>query len=270
MNNAPIGIFDSGVGGLTVARAILDVLPHEEIYYVGDTANTPYGDRPLAEVRTLALSIMDGLVDKGVKMLVIACNTASSAVLHDARERYTQRRGIPVIEVVVPAVHEALLATSNRRIGVIGTSGTITSGVYADALEVMPGIKVFTQACPRFVHFAERGVTTGPELLACVHDYLDPLAAHDIDTLVLGCTHYPLLAGAISYVVGDGVTLVSSSTATAKRAYAALVENQLTRDPSLPAPRHRFTTTGPTTRFLDLARRIIGPDAFGDDLKGTA
>lgn len=263
MNNAPIGIFDSGVGGLTVARAVLDVLPNEPILYVGDTAHTPYGDKPLAQVRRYALDIMDDLVDSGVKMLVIACNTASSAVLADARERYTDGRGIPVVEVVVPAAHEALRATTNGRIGVIGTVGTVTSGVYQDTLSVVPGIEVFAAACPRFVEFAEAGVTTGPELLKVAHDYLTPLLARDIDTLVLGCTHYPLLAGAIAYVCGDDVQLVTSSLATAKRVYSELMRAGLARDVAAAPPAHRFRATGPADDFVALAHRILGPNVEG-------
>nr|WP_223875186.1 glutamate racemase [Nanchangia anserum] len=240
-------------------------MPHEQILYVGDTAHTPYGDKPLAQVRTYALQIMDDLVDSGVKMIVIACNTASSAVLHDARERYTDSRGIPVVEVVVPAAHAALRATTNHRIGVIGTVATVTSGVYQDTLSVVPGVEVYANACPRFVEFAEAGITTGDDLLAVARSYLEPLIAHDIDTLVLGCTHYPLLAGAISYVCGDGVTLVSSSSTTARRAYAELARADLMRDPRLDPPVHRFTATGPADRFLALAHRILGPNVEGLD-----
>lgn len=246
-----------------MARAILDVLPHEEIRYVGDTAHTPYGDKPLATVREYALEIMDDLVDSGVKMLVIACNTASSGVLHDARERYTDKRGIPVVEVILPAAHQALRTTTNGRIGVIGTAATIMSGAYQDTLSVVPGIQVFAQACPRFVGFAEAGITTGAELLEVAHGYLDSLVAQDIDTLVLGCTHYPLLAGAISYVCGDKVSLVASSAATAKRTYVELVERDLIRDPQLPAPHHIFIPTGPSKQFMALAREIMGPDVEG-------
>lgn len=263
VNNAPIGIFDSGVGGLTVARSIIDVLPHEQIHYVGDTAHTPYGDKPLAQVREYALAIMDDLVDSGVKMLVIACNTASSAVLHDARERYSDARGIPVVEVVVPAAHEALRTTTNNRIGVIGTVATVTSGVYQDTLSVVPGVEVFARPCPRFVEFAEAGITTGEELLDVARGYLGGLVSEGIDTLVLGCTHYPLLAGAISYVCGERIQLVSSSQASAQRAYAEIIRRDLARDPALPPPRHTFYPTGRADPFLALARRIIGPDTWG-------
>ena len=207
MNDAPIGIFDSGVGGLTVARAIIDQLPNEQILYVGDTARGPYGPRPLAEVRKFALEIMDGLVERGVKMIVIACNTASAAVLRDARERYD----VPVVEVVQPAARRAVRTTRNGHIGVIGTQATITSRVYDDAFGAAADITVESAACPSFVSFVEAGITTGPELMAAAHAYLDPIVATGIDTLVLGWTHYPLLTGVIEYVVGDDITLVSSA-----------------------------------------------------------
>ena len=256
MADAPVGIMDSGVGGLTVARAILDQLPHEPVVYVGDTARGPYGPRPLADVREFALEIMDGLVADGVKLLVIACNSASAATLRDARERYD----VPVIEVVHPAVRRAASATRNGRIGVIGTSMTITSQAYDDAFAAAPHVEITSAACPRFVEFVEAGITSGPELLAVAHEYLDPLTKADVDTLVLGCTHYPLLTGVLSYVMGEGVTLVSSAEETAKDVYRTLVANDLLRDPALPEPEHRFMATGDPAAFERLGRRFLGPE----------
>ena len=202
MDNAAIGMFDSGVGGLTVARAVLDQLPGEELLYIGDTAHTPYGPRPISEVRALALGIMDELVDSGVKMLVIACNTASAAVLHDARERYTLGKGVPVVEVIHPAARAAARVTRNGQVGLIATRGTVDAHAYDDALAAVPGVTLTSQACPRFVELVERGVTTGAEVLDVAEDYLAPVKAAGVDTLILGCTHSPLLAGAISYVMG--------------------------------------------------------------------
>ena len=256
MADAPIGVFDSGVGGLTVARAILDQLPHEPIRYVGDTARGPYGPRPLAEVRQFALEIMDGLVDDGVKVLVIACNSASAATLRDARERYD----VPVVEVVHPAVRRAAAATRNGRIGVIGTQMTITSRAYEDAFAAAVGVEVHSVACPRFVEFVESGVTGGTELLALAHDYLTPLREADVDTLVLGCTHYPLLTGLLSYVMGEGVTLVSSAEETAKDVFRTLVANELVRDPRLPEPVHAFSATGDPQAFERIGRRFLCPE----------
>ena len=256
MTDAPIGIVDSGVGGLTVARAVLDQLPHEPVAYVGDTARGPYGPRPLAQVREFAMEIMDRLVDDGVKLLVIACNSASAATLRDARERYD----VPVIEVVHPAVRRAAAATRSHRIGVIGTEMTINSRAYDDAFAAAPSIELVSVACPRFVEFVEAGVTGGDELIAVAREYLAPLQEAEVDTVVLGCTHYPLLTGVLSYVMGDGVTLVSSAEETAKDVYRTLVAAGLVRDPALPEPVHRFMATGDPAEFQRLGRRFLGPE----------
>ena len=259
MNNSPIGIFDSGVGGLTVARAIIDQLPNESIIYLGDTANTPYGPKSLNEVRTLALSVMDRLADEGVKVLVIACNTASAAVLRDARERYTEGRGIPVVEVIQPAVRRAVAATRNGRIGVIGTTATINSKAYDDAFAAAVSMQLETVACPEFVEYVERGITSGREIIALAETYLAPIRQAGVDTLVLGCTHYPLLTGALSYVMGDDVTLVSSAEETAKDVYRTISEHGLFRG-DLDAPTLRFQATGDAAAFAKLAKRFLGPE----------
>jgi glutamate racemase len=265
VTDAPIGILDSGVGGLTVARAVLDQLPHESVVYIGDTAHGPYGPKPIAEVRRHALDGLDLLVDRGVKMLVIACNSASAAMLRDARERYD----VPLVEVIQPAVRRAVSATRNGRVGVIATRATVTSRAYEDAFAAAPHLNLVTRACPRFVEFVERGVTGGEELLRVAHEYLDPIRAADVDTLVLGCTHYPLLTGVISYVMGDEVTLVSSAEETAKDVYRTLVAHGLERDPSLPPPRHRFLATGDPEPFARLARRFLGPEAVEAEHAGV-
>ncbi|MFM6966973.1 MAG: glutamate racemase [Rhodoluna sp.] len=259
MNDAPIGIFDSGVGGLTVARAIIDQLPNESIVYLGDTLNSPYGTKSIPEVRELALEVMDRLVDEGVKLLVIACNTASAAVLRDARERYTEGRGIPVVEVIQPAVRRAVAATRNSRVGVIGTNATITSKSYDDAFAAAVDLQITSVACPAFVDYVERGVTSGSELLQVAEQYLRPIKDAGVDTLVLGCTHYPLLTGALSYVMGDDVTLVSSAEETAKDVYRTLVAHDLLRTSS-EKPSLRFQATGDEKSFGILARRFLGPE----------
>lgn len=253
-------MFDSGVGGLTVARAVLNQLPGEQILYIGDTAHTPYGPKSIDEVRSLALGVMDELVGAGVKMLVIACNTASAAVLHDARRRYTQGRGVPVLEVIHPAARAAARVTRNGRIGLIATQGTVDSHAYDDALGAVPGVELFSEACPRFVDLAERGVTTGPEALTTAEEYLAPVKAAGVDTLILGCTHYPLLIGPISYVMGEDVTLVTSSLETAKDVYRELARRDLLRDPGAAAPQHEFRSTGDPESFVVLARRFLGPE----------
>jgi glutamate racemase len=253
--DAPIGMIDSGVGGLTVARAVLDQLPHEQLHYVGDTAHGPYGPKPIAEVRAHALALMDELVATGVKALVIACNSASAACLRDARERYD----VPVVEVILPAVRRAVAATRNGRIGVIGTIATITSGAYEDAFAAASGVTVVSAACPQFAEFVERGVTSGRPLLGLAESYLAPLNAAGVDTLVLGCTHYPLLTGLLSIVMGESVTLVSSAEETAKDVYRVLTERDLLRPDSAAEPHHEFRTTGPSAGFARLSRRFLGP-----------
>ena len=252
-SEAPIGIFDSGFGGLTVARAVIDQLPHEDIVYLGDTARSPYGEQPISQVREYALECLDHLLDQGVKALVIACNSASAAVLRDARERYP----VPVVEVILPAARRAVAATRSGRVGVICTEATATSQAYDDAFAAAPQVSLYTAACPRFVSFVEAGITGGPELLAVAERYLAPLQSADIDTLILGCTHYPLLAGVISYVLGDQVSLVSSADECAKQVYAVLTRHGLTHDQPRFAS-HRFLTTGSPADFEGIGARLMG------------
>ena len=268
--DAPIGIFDSGFGGLTVARSIFDQLHGEDIIYLGDTARAPYGPRPIAEVRAYALQCLDHLVDLGVKSLVIACNSASAAVLRDARERYS----IPVTEVILPAARRAVAATRTGNVGVICTEATATSRSYDDAFAAAPQIRLTTSACPKFVDFVEAGVTGGAELLAVAQEYLAPIQEAGADTLILGCTHYPLLTGVISYVLGDDVTLVSSAEECGKSTFSMLTRRELLQ----PGPREgyrRFLTTGNPERFAGIGRRLMGdfvadveplPELAGDDL----
>ena len=256
---APIGIFDSGVGGLTVARSIIDQLPDEDVIYVGDTANGPYGPLPISEVRAHALAIADDLVGRGVKALVIACNTASAACLRDARERYD----VPVVEVILPAVRRAVATTRSGRIGVIGTEGTIASGAYQDAFAAARDVEVTAVACPRFVDFVERGVTSGRQMLGLAEGYLEPLQRAEVDTLVLGCTHYPLLSGVIQLVMGDGVTLVSSAEETAKDLLRVLTERDLLRPHDSGPAARVFEATGDPEAFTALAARFLGPVVTG-------
>ncbi len=253
-HDRPIGIFDSGFGGLTVARAVFDQLPGEDIVYLGDTARAPYGPKRIAEVRSYALQCLDHLVDLGVKALVIACNSASSAVLRDARERYA----IPVTEVILPAARRAVAATKSGQVGVICTVATATSRSYDDAFAAAPHITLTTAACPRFVDFVENGVTGGSELLSVAREYLEPIQAAGCDTLILGCTHYPLLAGVLSYVLGDDVTLVSSADECARSTYSMLTRRGLLRDHPQEGFR-RFLTTGNPERFQGIGRRLMGP-----------
>jgi glutamate racemase len=254
--DAPIGVFDSGVGGLTVARAVIDQLPAEQVVYVGDTAHGPYGPKRIADVRRHALAIGDALVEQGVKLLVIACNTASAACLADARERYA----VPVVEVVRPAVRRAVAATRTGRIGVIGTRATIASGAYDDAFAAARDVELTSVACPRFVDFVERGSTSGRQVLGLAQGYLEPLQRAKVDTVVLGCTHYPLLAGVLQIVLGPDVTLVSSAEETGKDVVRVLMAEGLAREPGDSPPPHRFLATGDPEPFRRLGRRFLGPE----------
>lgn len=253
-------MFDSGVGGLTVARAIMDQLPNEEILYVADSAHGPYGPLSIAEVRAHSLRIMDWLVAQEVSCIVIACNTASAAVLRDARERYS----IPVIEVIQPAARRAAATTKNKQVGVIGTLATINSGAYQDAF-LTTDIQIFAKACPKFVDFVESGTTTGDEVLQTAHDYLRELQSDNIDTLILGCTHYPLLTGVIQYVMGENVTLVSSAEETAKDVYQLFQTKNLFRK-DVAKPKHQFLATGSTKGFELLGVRILGTEVQAEHL----
>ena len=252
----PIGMFDSGVGGLTVARAVIDLLPNEDLIYFGDTARCPYGPRPQQEVRKFALEIMDSLVEEDVKLLVIACNAASSTALADARNRYD----VPVIGVIEPGVRSAIAATRNRRIGLIGTEVTVRSGGYDDAVAASrANVTLVSKACPLFVDFVERGDTTSDDVLAAAEEYLAPLKEDDIDTLLLGCTHYPLLSGVIQYVMGEGVVLVSSAEATANEVFAKLRNDGLLNEPGRNGV-HRFISSSTGGMTTELGQRFLGPE----------
>ncbi|MFA5867467.1 MAG: glutamate racemase [Actinomycetota bacterium] len=256
MNNRPIGIFDSGVGGLTVVRAVLEHLPEEDIIYYGDTARFPYGPKDLRDVRGFVFEIAQYLIDQGVKIIVIACNTGTAAGLVDAQRKFD----IPIIGVVEPGARGAALATVDRRVGVIGTEGTIASGTYQRAIEALDaGIKVTAQACPRFVEFAESGETEGPAITAVAEEYLASLKKSRVDTVILGCTHYPLLTEVIQKVMGPDVKLISSATETATE-----VEENLTRRGYLAENKdgatHRFIVSGDTTSVHDLVKRFLGRD----------
>jgi glutamate racemase len=252
----PLGVFDSGVGGLTVARAIIDLLPNEAIVYFGDTARFPYGDRPVEEIRTFAREIAGFLLARDVKMLVVACNSIEVAAI----EELTRRAGVPVIGVVEAGVRAALRATRNGKVGVIGTTATIESGAYPRAVaRERRHVELLTRACPAFVPFVERGDTTSDELLEIARGYLAPLASAGVDTLVLGCTHYPLLSGLIQVVMGPQVVLISSAEEVAKDVYEALVRLGLLRE-GRRLPAHEFLCSGDPVSFQALGQRFLGPE----------
>ena len=257
MDDRPIGVFDSGVGGLTVVRALIDYLPTESFVYLGDTARGPYGPLDRDTVRAYVDDVAKTLVDQGVKMLVAACNSASSAGLDHVRDAYPD---IPLIEVIDPAVRAAVQATRNRRIGVIGTALTIASGSYTRAIALTrENVALFPQACPRFVEFVERGETVGDEIQALAHEYLQPLLDAGVDTLILGCTHYPLLRGVIQYVCGRDVVLIESDKESAIDVFAELTRRDMFR-PRGSEPKHRFLASGDSRQFFELGHRFLGPE----------
>lgn len=249
----PIGVFDSGVGGLTVVDAITKLLPQENLIYFGDTARAPYGPRPIEEVRQFAFEIMDLMMSFDVKMLVIACNAMTAAAYTEAVDRYR----VPVIGVIDPALRAGIQATRNRKIGVLGTKATIESGEYQKALEkTRQRIEMFTQVCPIFVERVEAGDTFSEELIQAANEYLVPLLAAEVDTLILGCTHYPLLTGVLHWVTKGEVLLISSADEVAKDVYAALVgKGLLRRIPSRGSK--RFLASGDADHFREVGSLFV-------------
>jgi glutamate racemase len=247
---APIGVFDSGLGGLTVLRALIDLLPGTSTIYFGDTGRFPYGPKPADEVLKYSLEIADVLVDRGAQMIVVACNSATSVAL-DALAAHV---AIPVIGVVEPGVRAAAAVTETGRVGVIGTVGTIGSGAYQRAAK-HAGVHLTCAACPGFVEFVEAGDVDSDQVHVLAERLLAPVRDAVIDTLILGCTHYPLLARTIGDVMGPDVVLVSSADETA---FAAL--RMVDGTGGTGAARHRFITSGDAERFAALGARFLGPE----------
>ena len=254
----PIGIFDSGLGGLTVARALIDLLPDEQFLYFGDTGRFPYGPKPADEVLKYSLEIAELLVERSVKMLVVACNSASAAALDSLRERLD----VPIVGVIDPGVRAARDATRNGRVGVIGTVGTISSGAYQRAAaELAPEIAVTCAACPGFVEFVEVGDVDSDQVHVLAERLLAPVREARVDTLVLGCTHYPLISRTIGDVMGPDVVLVSSADETAFDVRDRLHESAGARgETSAESGQHRFVTSGDVDQFLRLGARFLGPE----------
>ncbi|WP_182200392.1 glutamate racemase [Paraliobacillus salinarum] len=250
----PIGVIDSGVGGLTVASELMRQLPKEQLIYLGDTLRCPYGPRPKEEVIQYTLEMVDFLMKKNIKLLVIACNTATAFTLDLLREKLT----IPVIGVIQPGARAAIKTTQNMKIGVIGTEGTITSKAYPDALHsIHSDINVYDLACPRFVPMVEKGVLTGEEAYRVVEESLQPLKSEKIiDTLILGCTHYPLLKDTIQSVMGEEVTVISSGEETAREVSAILGYQALLYEGER-ATKHVFYTTGSSEVFAHIAKQWL-------------
>lgn len=249
----PIGVFDSGVGGLTVVRALEELLPQEHLAYFGDTARAPYGPRSVEEVRSFAFQIMDLMAAQHVKMLVIACNAMTAAAAEEAAERYD----LPVVGVIQPAVRTAARATHNRRIGVLATPVTVGSGAYQRALAAAGGdLEVLCQPCPAFVDRVEAGDTFSEELIGLAEGYLAPLLRAGVDTLILGCTHYPLLKGVLHWVTKGDVELISSADAVARDVYARLVSDDLLRRVAELGSR-RFMVSGDPAQFRAVGSRFL-------------
>ncbi|MEX1006457.1 MAG: glutamate racemase [Acidimicrobiia bacterium] len=256
-----IGVFDSGLGGLTVLRALIDVLPDERVIYFGDTGRFPYGPKPQEDVLKYALEITDLLLARGVKVVVVACNSAAAAAL-DALD---ERLDIPVVGVIEPGMRAALEATRTGRIGVIGTVGTIKSGAYQQALsQCTRGSEVEVvltcAACPGFVEFVEAGDVDSDQVHVLAERLLAPLLAAQVDTLILGCTHYPLLARTIGDVMGRDVVLVSSADETAFAVRELLTEKGMRAVPQSGTKQHLFLTSGPVDTFRTLGARFLGPE----------
>ena len=257
MDDRAIGMFDSGFGGLTVARALIDLLPGEDLVYVGDTGRYPYGPRPLDDVRDFSRQITRYLVDEHeVKLVVVACNTASAAALELLQFEFD----VPIVGVINPGVRAAIAVTTNERVGVIGTVGTIASGAYQRAVRTHRSqVALECAACPGFVEFVERGETESDQVRVLAERLLAPIKAAGVDTLLLGCTHYPFLARTIADVMGRDVVLVSSADETAFEVHALLEDTGVVKRTANKG-KHRFVSSGDSAWFRELGRRLLGPE----------
>ena len=257
VNERPIGVFDSGLGGLTVLRALIDLLPNERTIYFGDTGHFPYGAKPLEDVLKYSLGITDLLLERDVKAIVIACNNAAAAAL----ETLDERLDIPVMGVIEPGLRAGAKATRSGRLGVIATAGTVASGAYQQlAARIAPEVELYPAGCPGFVEFVEAGDVDSDEVHVLAERLLAPLREADVDTLVLGCTHYPLLARTIGDVMGPDVVLVSSADETAFAVRELLIDRGLDAQAGGDDTEHRFITSGSVTMFRELGSRFLGPE----------
>jgi glutamate racemase len=268
VNQRPIGMFDSGFGGLTVARATIDLLPHEDLVYLGDTARYPYGARPLDEVRAFSHQIANHLLERyEIKLLVVACNTATAAAIVGLDDEL----GIPVVGVIEPGVRALLEVSASNRIAVIGTVGTIESGAYQRTIGARaPEAELTCCACPGFVELVERGSMIGPEVSLLAERLLAPVVSAGVDALLLGCTHYPYLARVISDVVGRDVVLVSSADETAFALAAMLAGSGLQHPDQARRGTHRFVSSGDIRAFTTLGSRLLGPELADAELWNPA
>ena len=258
-SDSPIGMFDSGFGGLTVARALIDLMPQENLVYIGDTGRYPYGNKPADEVRGYAKELAWSLVrEYGAKMIVVACNTAASVALDELVDELP----VPVIGVIDPGARALVRVTRNNKVGVIGTVGTISSGAYVQAIRATgASVALASAACPGFVEFVERDQTTGDEVMVLAERLLAPVRDAGVDALLLGCTHYPYLSRVISDVMGPEVVLVSSADETAFIVKQELEATQLMRTGADNSTgEHKFLSSGDIAWFAQLGRRLLGPE----------
>ena len=253
MDTRPVGVFDSGTGGLTVLHECLVTMPHEDFLYLGDLARLPYGPRPLGEIRRFAGEIAGYLESQGVKLVVAACNAATSAALPELQERLE----VPIVGVITPEAHAAVLTTRNRRIGLLATQATVTAGRYASLVHTLDaGVRVFPVACPRLVPLIESDEPFGEATVAAVREYAEPLKEAGVDTVILGCTHYPLIRPIFQRVFGRGVNLVFSAEETA-REVAETLERKAIANEAGREGEYRFLTTGDPERFRTLGERFL-------------
>jgi glutamate racemase len=253
MDSRPVGVFDSGVGGLTVLHECLVTMPHEDFVYLGDHARLPYGPRPLEEVRRFAREIGRYLELQGVKLVVNACNTATSAALPQLQEDL----GVPVVGVITPEAHAAVQATRNRRIGLLATEGTVEAGRYAELVHALDaGVELVPVACPRLVPLIENDDPFSAETTEAVREYAAPLKEAGVDTVILGCTHYPLIRPIFQRVFGRDVTLVFSAEETAREVAETLARKDYENDPGREGS-YRFLTTGDPIVFRQLGARFL-------------
>jgi glutamate racemase len=250
----PIGVFDSGIGGLTVLQELLAILPSEDFIYLGDTARLPYGTKSNEVITRYSRENTEFLLAKGIKLLVVACNTSSAVALGEI----TRDTMVPVVGVIEPGARAAVKASRSGKIGVIGTEATIASGAYTRAIQALkPGLEIYTRACPLLVPLVEEGWTDNEIAERTVAHYLESLKASGIDTLLLGCTHYPLMRRLFERVLGPRVRIVDSATATAGAVRERLAALHIARRPG--AGRQSFFVTETPERFVRVGRRFIGP-----------
>lgn len=256
MDNRPIGVFDSGVGGLTVLKQIIKVVPNENILYFGDTARVPYGPRDLNEVKEFVFRIARFLCDKNVKLIVIACNTSTAAALDDLKKELD----IPIVGVIEPGARTAAHNTKNKRVGVIATKGTVESRAYDNEIKkIDPDIKLYSMPAPLLVDYVEKGILAGKALNRAIHRYLKPLVKEDIDVLILGCTHFPLIEDQILACSVDGIRVINSAVETAKDVKEVLLSNKICANNNF-KPEKVFYETGNSSKFFEVGKMFLGEE----------